>query len=147
PGASNALATKLNDLTGAAQTLSTSPDSSSARFGVLTAGQSLAQHLNGMTADIQGLRSQAELELEATVAQANEAMQQIASINHQLGQSNLQDATAAVLRDQRDAAVDRLSQLMNIKVVGTDNNKISIFSGAGTQLVGDQAVTLKFDAK
>ena len=37
PGASNALATKLNDLTGAAQTLSTSPDSSSARFGVLTA--------------------------------------------------------------------------------------------------------------
>ena len=147
PGASNALATKFNDFTGAAQSLSTSPDSNSARFGVLTAGQSLAQHLNGMTADIQGLRSQAELELEATVAEANEAMRQIASINHQLGQSNLQDATAAVLRDQRDASIDQLSQLMNIKVVETDNNKVAVFSGAGTQLVGDKAVTLKFDAK
>lgn len=147
PGADNALATKFTDFTTAAQSLSTSPDSTSARFGMLTAGQSLAQHLNGMTADIQGLRSQAELELADSVSQANEAMRQIASINQQLGQSNLQDATAAVLRDRRDAYVDQLSQLMNIKVVETDNNKIAIFSGAGTQLVGDKAVTLKFDAK
>src|SRR5436190_164035 len=56
-------------------------------------------------------------------------------------------ATTAVLRDKRDQAIDQLAQLMNIKVVEGDNNKINIFSGAGTQLVGDTAVTLKFDAK
>ena len=147
PGANNALSTVFNSFTSAAQTLSASPDSSSARFGVLTAGQSLAQHLNGMTSDIQGLRSQAELEIGDTVTQANQAMAQIADINLQLGQTNTQDATAAVLQDKRDSAIDQLSQLMNIKVVPTDNNKVNIFTGSGTQLVGDKAVTLKFDAK
>jgi flagellar hook-associated protein 1 len=147
PGADNALATVFGNFTSAAQSLSASPDSSSARFGVLTAGQSLAQHLNGMTADIQSLRSQAELGIADTVTQANNAMSQIAAINLQLGQMNMQDATFAVLQDKRDLYTDQLSQLMNIKVVPTDNNKIAIFSGSGTQLVGDKAVTLTFDAK
>ncbi len=74
-------------------------------------------------------------------------MQQIAKINLQLGQINVQDATSAVLRDKRDGYIDQLSQLMNIKVVDTSNNKVSIFTGAGVQLVGDTAVQLKFDAK
>jgi len=147
PGADNALATSFNNFVSSAQTLSASPDSSSARFGMLTAGQALAQHLNGMTADIQSLRSQAELEIGDTVTQANEAMQTIADINLQLGQMNTHDATFAVLEDKRDAAIDQLSQLMNIKVVPSDNNKINIFTGSGTQLVGDKAGILQFDAK
>jgi flagellar hook-associated protein 1 len=147
PGSDNALATVFSNFTTAAQALSTSPDSTSARFGVLSSGQALAQHLNGMTADIQSLRSQAELEIADTVTQANNAMAQIAAINLQLGQTNVQDATTAVLRDKRDQAIDQLAQLMNIRVVEGDNHKVNIFSGAGTQLVGDSAVTLKFDAK
>ena len=75
----------FNNFTSAVQALSTSPDSSASRYGVLTAGQTLAQHLNGMTADIQGLRSDAELGLSDAVNQANDAMRQIAAINRQLG--------------------------------------------------------------
>src|SRR5947209_9666810 len=63
PGAENALETMFNNFVSAAQTLSTSPDSSATRYSLLTAGQTLAQHLNGMTADIQSLRSDAELGL------------------------------------------------------------------------------------
>jgi len=147
PGAANALATTFSNFTSAAQTLSTSPDSTSARYGLLTAGQSLAQQLNGMTSNIQGLRSQAELQISDTVTQANNDMSQIASINEQLGQMNSQDATFATLEDKRDGYIDDLSNLMNITVTPTDNNKVNIFTGAGTQLVGDKAVTLKFDAQ
>ncbi len=46
-------------------------------------------------ADIQGLRSDAELGLADAVRNANEAMQRIAQINQQLGASNDADATAA----------------------------------------------------
>jgi flagellar hook-associated protein 1 FlgK len=147
PGSDNALATVFNGFTSAVQALSTSPDSSSARYGVLTAGQTLAQHLNGMTSDIQGLRSDAELALSDAVNQANSAMKQIADINRQLGLSTTQDATTASLLDQRDSAIDQLSQLMDIKVVQTDNNQVQIFTGQGTQLVGDRAATMTFDAK
>jgi len=58
---------ELDDLpamrVGEGLSLSTSPDSATARYGVLTAAQTLAQHLNGMTSDIQGMRSDAELAL------------------------------------------------------------------------------------
>ena len=147
PGAENALETVFNDFVSAAQALSTSPDSSSARYSLLNAGRTLAQHLNGMTADIQSLRSDAELGLSDAVNQANEAMRQIAAINRQLGLTNVQDATAATLQDQRDLYIDRLSQLMDIKVVATDHNKVNIFTRSGAQLVGDQASTMTFDAK
>ena len=147
PGGDNALETVFNNFVSAAQALSTSPDSNAARYSLLTAGQTLAQHLNGMTADIQGLRSDAELGLADAVSAANIAMHQIAAINGQLGQSSVQDATAASLQDQRDFYIDQLSQLMDIKVVATDHSKVNIFTRSGTQLVGDTASTMTFDAK
>jgi flagellar hook-associated protein 1 FlgK len=100
-----------------------------------------------MTADIQGLRSDAELGLADAVSQANDAMRQIAAINRQLGLTNAQDATTANLQDQRDLYIDQLSQLMDIKVVATDHNKVNIFTRSGTQLVGDEASVMTFDAK
>lgn len=147
PGDSNALDTVFNAFTSALQSLSTSPDSSAARYGVLTAAQTLAQHLNGMTSDIQGMRSDAELALSDAVKQANSALSNIADINHQLALSNVGDATTATLQDQRDYYLDQLSQLMDIKVVPTDNNQVQVFTRAGTQLVGDRAASIIFDAK
>jgi flagellar hook-associated protein 1 FlgK len=147
PGDSNALETVFNSFTTALQSLSTSPDSTATRYGVLTAGQTLAQHLNGMTADIQGMRSDAELALSDAVTQANSALKNIADINRQLALTNVQDATTATLQDQRDFYLDQVSQLMDIKVVSTDHNQVQVFTRGGTQLVGDRAASIIFDAK
>ena len=147
PGSDNALTSIFNRFTAAAQSLATSPDSSSARYGLLSAGQAMAQQLNGMSADIQGLRSDAESGLADAVNQANNAMSQIASINGKLADLGADDSTTATLRDQRDSYIDQLSQLMDIKVVAGSQNQINIFTGSGTQLVGIKAATLSFDAK
>src|SRR5437763_4881800 len=147
PGDNNALETVFNSFTAALQSLSTSSDSTTTRYGVLTAAQTLAQHLNGMTADIQGMRSDAELALSDAVDQANAALKNIADINRQLGLTNTQDATTATLQDRRDYYLDQLSQLMDIKVVQTDHNQVQVFTRSGTQLVGDRAASIVFDAK
>jgi flagellar hook-associated protein 1 FlgK len=147
PGDSNALETIFNNFTSSIQSLATSPDASASRYAVLTAGQTLAQHLNGMTADIQGLRTDAELGLSDAVNQANAALRNISDANQQLGLTNVQDATTATLRDRRDFYIDQLSQLMDIKVVETDHNQISIFSRSGAQLVGGRVAQIMFDAK
>jgi flagellar hook-associated protein 1 FlgK len=147
PGADNALESVFNNFVSAAQTLATSPDSSASRYAVLTAGQTLAQHLNGMTSDIQGLRSDAELGLSDAVNQANAALRNIANINQQLGLTNVMDATSTTLRDQRDYYIDQLAQLMDITVVATDHAQLQVFTKAGAQLVGDKAAQMVFDAK
>ena len=147
PGSAATLETVFNNFTTALQALATSPESTSARSDALSAGQVLAQQLNGMTSDIQGLRTDAELGLADTVAKANDAMQRIASINQQLGTADANDNTAASLLDQRDNYVAVLSQLMDVRVVQNDHNQISVFTNSGIQLVGTQASKLAFDAQ
>jgi len=147
PGSDVALETVFNNFTDALQALTTSPDSAAARSAVLSTARVLAQQLNGMTTDIQALRSDAEMGLADSVARANNAMTQIAAINRQLSTSAPNDAAAATLLDQRDAYIDELSRLMDIKVVKNDYNQINIFSNSGVQLVGVEASTLAFDAQ
>lgn len=147
PGTAGALETLYNDFTTSLQALSTSPDDPAARTSVLSAAQILTQQLNSMSEDVQGLRSDAELAMSSLVAQANNAMKQIASINRQLAQSTSQDATAATLEDQRDSYIDQLSQLMDIKVVITDHNQANVFTNSGIQLVGINASQLSFNAQ
>src|SRR5215211_6569878 len=146
PGSEGALETVFSRLTEAVQALTTSPESTATRSTVLSAAQVLAQQLNGMTVDVQGLRFEAELGLSDAVAQANEAMQQIAKLNQQLGASASMDATAAVLLDQRDNYINQLSQLMDIRVIAGDHNQVSVFTNSGVQLVANEASQLQFDA-
>ena len=147
PGSASTIETSFNNLVSSLQSLSTSLEAQSARSAVLSSAQVLAQTLNGMTADIQGLRSDAELGLADAVQRANYAMEQIANINNQLGNATADDAAAAALRDQRDAYVDELAHLMDIKVVNTDHNQITVFTNSGIQLVGTKASRLEFEAQ
>ena len=147
PGSATSLETVFNNLTTALQGLATSPESSSARGDVLNAAQILAQQLNGMSSDIQELRTDAELGLADATAKANDAMQQIARINQQLATANDNDSTTAALLDQRDVYVNQLAQLMDIRIVESEHHQIGVFTNSGIQLVGTQASSLAFDAQ
>ncbi len=120
PGADGSLEASYSNFTTALQSLSTNSGSSSAQISALTTAQTLAQSLNSATQGIQALRTNAEQDLGISVGQANAAMAQIAHINGQLQGMSSTDPAAATLMDQRDSAVDQLSQLMDIRV-STDN--------------------------
>lgn len=147
PGTDCALETVFNRFTTALQTLTTSPDSAAARGAVLNAAQVVMQQMHGMTDDIQALRADAELGLAEAAQSANEAMQQIAKLNQQLGNTTSNDATTAVLIDQRDAYVDQLAQLMDVRVIQGANNQVTVFTNSGIQLVGNEASQLAFDLR
>jgi flagellar hook-associated protein 1 FlgK len=147
PGADSTLETAFNNFTTSLQALSTSPDSVTARTTTLNLAQVLTQQLNSMSNQIQSLRSDAELGLSDSVARANNAMQQVAAINRQLSSNNAKDAATATLMDQRDAYIDELSHLMDIRVLEGDNNQINIFTSSGIQLVGVDAAQIGFDAQ
>ena len=145
PGSAGAFDSAYNNFTAALQALSTSPSSYSSQTGVLDAAQQLTQSLHSITGGIQALRSQTEQGISDAVTQANQAMQTIAQINHQLSATTPHDATAATLEDQRDQAVTQLTQLMNVTVTKNSNDQVSVFTGSGLQLVGTQASQLKFE--
>src|SRR4029079_17573777 len=145
PSSSSSLESVFNNFIGSVQSLVTSPDSTASRSLVLSGAQVLAQTLNGASADIQSLRAAAESGMSDAGAAANEAMQQIANLNTQLSGKDTFTAGDAVLADQRDAYINQLSSLMDIRVVTNAQNQVSVFTNSGVQLVGADAATLSFN--
>jgi flagellar hook-associated protein 1 FlgK len=147
PGAAGSLETAYSNFTTALQSLSTTSGSSSSQISAVTTAQTMAQQLNSTTQGIQTLRTNAEQDLNISVGQANAAMTQIANLNTQLQGLKPTDPTAATLMDQRDQAINQLSQLMDIKVSTTGNNQTSIYTSNGVELVGAQASQLTFNSQ
>ncbi len=148
PDSAATIEAAFNSLTTALQSLSTSPDSQSARTGVLNAAQALAQQLNSTSQGIQSLRNSAETGITNAVSTANNALTQIAKINRQLQGYTNQDAATAALLDQRDQFITQLSQLMDVRVVKGEGNQVSVYTTSGTQLVGgSDAAQLTFNTQ
>jgi flagellar hook-associated protein 1 FlgK len=147
PGGTGTLETTYNNFTSALQALSANSSTPSARSLVLTTAQSLAQQLNGTTQGIQALRSNAEQDIGAAVTQANNDLAQIAKLNSQLQSLPATDSSAATLMDQRDSAINDLSQLMDIRVVMDGANQATVYTTSGLQLVGNQASQLSFNGQ
>jgi flagellar hook-associated protein 1 FlgK len=147
PGNAGTLETAFSNFTTALQSLSTTSGSSSSQISAVTAAQALVQQLNATTQGIQTLRSNAEQDINISVGQANAAMTQIADINTRLQGLSSTDPSAATLMDQRDLAINQLSQLMDIRVSTNANNQTTVYTTNGVELVGAQASTLNFNSQ
>src|SRR6185437_15626674 len=148
PGSSGTLESTFNNFTSALQALGTTPNDGPTQLTVLSAGQALTQQLNSMSSSIQSLRGEAELGISQDVDTANNDLQQIAQINRQLASYSKQDSAYSALQDQRDVYIDQISKLMDVRVINSDNNQVSLLTSSGVQLVsGSQASTLSFNAQ
>jgi flagellar hook-associated protein 1 FlgK len=145
PGSTTGIDTLFNNFTTSMQSLAASPNSFAAQSTAVNSAQLLTRQLNSMSNGIQTMRGASEQGIAADVSSANTALQQIAAINNQVATSNASDPTAATLMDQRDKLIDQLSTLMDIRVVKGQFNQESVYTGSGTQLVGDQAGVLSFN--
>lgn len=147
PGAAGSLETAFSNFTTALQSLSTTSGSASTQISAAQSAQSLAQQLNATTQGIQTLRSNMEQDLNISVGQANAAMNQIAQLNTQLQSMTTNDPAAANLMDQRDSAINQLSQLMDIRVSTNGSNQTTVYTSNGVELVGLQASQLSFNSQ
>ena len=136
PGGTGTLETAFNNFTSAVQAISTSSTGLSAQTTALAAAQALAQQLNTTSQGIQTLRTNAEQDIGTSVSQANTDLNQIAAINTKLQGLSPTDPSAATLEDQRDNTINDLAKLVDVKVVNTGNNQVSLFTNTGIQLVG-----------
>ena len=125
--------------------LASTPESTTARTEAVSAAQQLATQLNGMTEDIQSLRSQTEVELADGVARVNALLEDIDKVNTQIMRAGGVDASTAGLLDQRDKDVAELATYVDIRVVGTGNNGISIYTSSGVNLFSGTPAQLTFD--
>ena len=147
PGEANALDTILNDMDAAFQALAATPDEFGTRDSVVNQALTLANQLNRLSDDVQLMRRETEVGLANAVAEANLAMQEIARLNTEIKNNFDSPDGIADLEDRRDAFIDQLSQLMDIRVVEGDRGTVRVFTTGGNLLVDGQAAQLNFDER
>jgi flagellar hook-associated protein 1 len=142
-GSAQTLADSVNGLASAMQTLATSPNDTVAQQNAVTAAQTLTTQLNSTSAGIQTLRTNADNAINTAVTQVNTLLSQIATYNSQIEHATAFNQSTATLEDQRNEAVQQLSQQLNITAYTTANDNMVVLLG-GQTLVNSTAEQLSF---
>lgn len=96
------------------------PNSESAKRTFVSSAQSLAEYFNNMAGNMEELQKDLNSELKLSVDQINSIASEIATLNKQINVIELSTGyTANELRDQRTVLVDKLSELVDTKLIET----------------------------
>lgn len=139
-GASGAAAgnigSDLTSLFGSFSSLETDPTNSALRQAVLSSASTLAGDVSNAAASLGAQRSGLDQEAASVVSQVNALTAELGQLNQRI-QSVSPNEDAGVLEDQRQQDLSRLSQLIGINQIKTENNGLAITTTSGQLLAGN----------
>lgn len=100
----------------ALQNLANDPNNDSVKLAFISQAKSLTDYFNTMYGDLQNLQKDINDEVKIRVDHINSIAQDIATVNKQINTIEMTGATANELRDKRDALIDELSAIVDVKV-------------------------------
>jgi flagellar hook-associated protein 1 FlgK len=127
------LASQLNSFVTQLQTLSGSPDSAGQRQIALQESQGLVDHLTFLRGQVDDLRTSLNDQVTSQVEEANRLINQIANLNPKISSleaNGLNQSDAGALRVERLNAINRLSELIPVKVIERPSGQIDLYSGS-----------------
>ena len=125
----------LNQFSSALHAVATTPQDPVAQGAAVSAGQSLAQMLNQVSAGIQNIRQGADTAISSDITTLNAALQSISRINQQVSQLKAEGQSTASLEDQRDEALNQVAQLIGVNSFVTSNGSMVVLTSSGETLV------------
>lgn len=125
----------VTDFFDAWETLSTDPSSETARIAVTEAGAALVSLLTEIDAQLQQLQADAVTGVRDGVDSLNELAAQVADLNQAISKAEAAGGEASYLRDQRDALLDEMSALADIRVTES-NGTLKVTLGGSTLVNG-----------
>jgi len=120
------LGSMITDLATAMQSLAASPDSSAHRTQVVSAALELARQLNDMSQQIQTLRFDADRDITTKINVINGELAKIAELNAQIASAQALGGSSANLEDFRDQALNKLSELIDIRYFRRTSGEIVV---------------------
>jgi len=129
-GISNA----LTDLWDSWSDLANNPDDDSERLIVLESGEALAEQFNAAYDYLDQIEIDINTQIVSAVDRINEITEDIAELNQDIMGDEI-EATANDKRDQRNALVDELGELIDINVFEQSNGAVTINVAEGLPIV------------
>jgi flagellar hook-associated protein 1 len=114
------------------------------RSVVLARAGEVAARFNSAAASLGALQDGVTSDFRLQVAEANQIATNIAAVNEQIAELKGLDHPPNDLLDQRDQLVNRLSSLIQVTTVPSDDGTLGVFIAGGQRLVlGGDAVALR----
>ena len=117
------------------------PQDASSRQVVLGAAGDLAARFREAGSQIDALQGGVTLDLRTAVNSLNTLTEQIANLNQQIASVKGIGHQPNDLLDQRDVAINKLSQYVQVSTIGADDGSMSVFLQGGQSLVLGTHVT------
>jgi len=144
PGDGSAITTQLGNIFSAIGQAQLSPTSTMSQQSVLGAMQSFASNVSQLAGSIQTLQGQVDQQVTNTIGTVNSLIKQIYDLNTQIATAQAEGDTSSSLLDQRDIAVQNLSQQLGVKTSSQSNGALTVMTQDGVNLVGATYAQLSY---
>jgi flagellar hook-associated protein 1 FlgK len=134
PGSGSDIGSLLGNLQDSFSTLMTDPSNQTQQSAVVSAATTLAQGINTLSATYATQRQSAQNDLESAVTTLNTTLATIGQLSNQIIALKPTNQSTADLENQRNAAVQTLSQLLPVTTVEQPNGDLSVFTSTGLTL-------------
>jgi len=138
----SAISDQLQQFWAAWSDLSNQPEDMGGRIALLEKAQSLASGVRRVHGELAARRDQVDAQLVSGVEEVNALTSRVASLNVQIVHAETSGMEASDLRDARDSALDRLSQLMNVTVEENADGAVNVYNGGQILVQLDRNVNL-----
>ncbi|OYW14253.1 MAG: flagellar hook-associated protein FlgK [Rhodospirillales bacterium 12-54-5] len=143
-GNSTTLSATLDNLATAFQSLESDPTQLADKSAIVANAQQLAAGLNGLSSGIQKQRQQASDAIGTAVTTINDNLQTIYDLNKQIVNATATGLSAPDLIDQRNVALNNLSQQIGVQYSSTSDNQLDVFIGGVPVLQGARIYKLSY---
>lgn len=141
----NTISAYINNFTSSLDELTITPEDSSLKGQVVANAGRITSELNRLSTNIQDARLQADKEIEQTVIEINDLLSQINDLNTDILQNGALGGSVANLEDERNIALERLSELIDFDYFTNSNNQLQIYT-AGRPLLDSRAREIEYTA-
>jgi len=120
------------------------PDSPARLDTAVRAAQSIADHLNTASGEVQSARMRADAAIDTQVRRLNEGLSRIQNLNSKIKESMARGQDPSALMDQRQQAIDALSPILPLRQVDREHGMVALYTTGGAILLDGRAAELEF---
>jgi flagellar hook-associated protein 1 len=144
PGDNQSMATGLTGLASAFGLASQATTSSASYTSVLNALDNVASQISNVSSTISTLQSQVDQQVSSAIPSTNTLIQQIYQLNQQIKTATAGGSDASALADQRDVALNTLSQTIGIRVTQQPDGGVNVTTTDGINLISNTYAVLSY---
>ncbi len=136
PDVNSSLSGKINDVFNSMSELALNPLSTILKESVVSRIDAFGNEIGMLAENIQVMRLDASTQIAETVSKINGLLERIDFLNPLIVKETISTGDAGSLIEQRAQALSDLSELIDINIIETGNNRIDVSTKSGLNLIG-----------